>query len=270
MIDFTRQVFSDERCDLLEFAPELATADRNPESIRNGFLDNLPAVEDGTPAAQLRAHLQARADGNAFDHNGAMERFLDACQDRQSNDQFASTDPDLESLLGASELVIDALKLRSQGVKLGTTDGNRDNADGSAIHARDVFEFADTFPRDGIRVVANASLSNPLAVHPEARLSPVDCLLVDEFVAIAAPAGPNPTPTGSCPAACGEFVNGADCQCDDGCGDFGNCCEGWEPVKDACPGEPFEFVNGAECQCDDRCNEFGNCCEGWETMCLAE
>jgi hypothetical protein len=267
MVDFTRQVFSDERCDLLEFAPDIDTADRNPESIRDGFLANLPAVVDGTAAAQLRAHLQARVDGNAFDHVGIVENFLDSCSDRQTNDQFASTNTDHSTLLGASELVIDSLKLRSQGVKLGTIDGNRDSADGSATHPRDVFEFGDTFPSDGIRVVANASLSNPLAVHPDARFSPVDCLLVDEFVALEAPAPVDPSAS-SCPGTCGEFVNGAACQCDDRCQDFGNCCPGWEPVRDACPGEPFEFVNGAACQCDDRCNEFGNCCDGWEPMCV--
>jgi hypothetical protein len=259
MVDFTRQVFSDDRCDLLDLAPDLEPAQRSADRIRAGFLESLADAEAGTPAAQLRAHLEeARSD-----HRGAVSAFLEACAGR-GDDAFSGAPA---RLAGASELVIDALRLRSLGRKLAMEDGALDRADGSAEHLFKVFEFEDTLPLDEIAVSASAAAGNPLQIHPKARLSPADCELVTRFVAAA---DEEPAPAGACPGRCGEFVQGASCQCDARCSEFGNCCEGWEPVRAACPGAPFEFVQGAACQCDDRCAEFGNCCEGWQPMCLAD
>jgi len=266
MVDFTRQVFSDERCDLLEFAPDIATADRNPESIRDGFLANLSGAADDTAAGQLRAHLQSNADGEAFNHAAIVQNFIDACEDREFTDQFASTDSALTSLLGASEFVIDSLKLRSLGRKMAMRDGVLDNAEGSAQHRFEVFEFPDTLPEDDINITSSADAANPLQVHPEARFHPTDCSLADEFVPVAAPASGGGG-GGVCPGECLEFVNGASCQCDPDCVNFGNCCDGFEDLLDACPGDIGEFVNGAACQCDDMCSQFGNCCTGFEPIC---
>ena len=228
MVDFTRPVFSDDRCDLLSFAPDLAPSQRTAAQIRDGLLANLESAPDGSPAAQLRDHLQARKDDEPFDHAASIGAFMTACKDRASNDQFASSDEDLEDLLGVNEFHIDALKQRALHRKLVMIDGELDDANGSAQHPFTVFEFEDTLPADELDVTSSADPGNPLQVHPQARFSPLDCALVDAFLPVAkdAPA-PEPEPAAGCPGACGEFVDGAACQCDADCSQFGNCCEGF-------------------------------------------
>ena len=267
MVDFTRQVLSNDRCDLLDFAPDLDTEDRDADAIRDGFIENLSGADADSPEGQLLAHLEATVANESFDHSSTVESFLDSCDDRNDNDQFASSDSDFESLLGASEFHMDALKLRSLGRKVTMEDGILDSSNGAAERTFKVFEFADTMPVDDISVSTSAAPGNPMAVHRRARFSPIDCNLVDEHVQVES-SGSGPAPSNACPGDCGEFVNGADCQCDSGCAEFGNCCEGFEPLIEECPGEPGEFVNGADCQCDPQCAEFGNCCEGFEQVCL--
>ena len=52
LIDFTRSIFSDDRCDLLAFAPELSSDDATAQNIAAGFISNLEAASpaEGTPA----------------------------------------------------------------------------------------------------------------------------------------------------------------------------------------------------------------------------
>ena len=57
LVDFTRPIFSDDRCELLEFAPVLASADQTPENLKLGFLQNLGNPPAGTPAAELKNNL---------------------------------------------------------------------------------------------------------------------------------------------------------------------------------------------------------------------
>lgn len=120
MIDFTRPIFSDARCSLLEFAPTgeqlAATCCKNcsagpacgdsclsaganctqpegcacggengaftPNRIRQGFIDNLLAANpaEGTPAAALLANLQNAEDDPA--HEMRLNTFLNACKAR--------------------------------------------------------------------------------------------------------------------------------------------------------------------------------------------
>src|SRR5690606_19116784 len=96
-----------------------------------------------------------------------------------------------------------------------------------------VFEFAQTLPVDTIKADRRATASDLLAIHPDARLSPIDCSLVSEFVAAGAagPVSEEPTqePTdepvaGTCEGRCGQFTLGASCQCDENCATFNNCC----------------------------------------------
>jgi hypothetical protein len=226
MIDFTRPVFSDDRCDLLEFAPELPAEERTADAIRDGFLANLADAEDGTPAAELRTHLQASKDGRSIDHAATASAFVAACTTRQANERIMVTGGQV------SAFHADALKLRSLGRKIAFQDGAADNLDGSASHAIRVFEFDDTMPADDIAVTTSAKPTDLLKIHPAARLSPVDCTLVSEFVPTAVVEEPQETTAGaeSCADRCGEFVNGASCQCDDRCSEFGNCCDDFEMV----------------------------------------
>ena len=102
---------------------------------------------------------------------------------------------------------------------------------GSAQHPFKVFEFDDTLPADEIAVSTSAAAGDLLRVDPEARLSPVDCTMVDKFVPTAAGGGGGGG-ADSCEGRCDEFVNGASCQCDSMCANFGNCCPDLEEV---CP-----------------------------------
>ena len=222
MVDFTRPTFSDQRCDLLELAPDLAPADRTAENIRDGFLANLADADEDSPAGQLKKHLEARAAGAAADHGTTLQTFVAACKARQSSETVTAGDGTV------SAFHADVMKLRSLHRKLVFRDGELDSADGSAQHPFKVFEFPDTLPADEISVSTSAAAGDLTRVDPEARLSPVDCTLVDRFVPTAVGGGGGDGD--SCEGRCGEFVNGASCQCDDRCAEFGNCCADLEEV----------------------------------------
>ncbi|HUS65648.1 MAG TPA: hypothetical protein VMZ28_13955 [Kofleriaceae bacterium] len=223
MVDFTRPVFSDERCDLLQFAPDLAPDDRTPEKIRDGFIANLAGEDADTAAGLLRAHLEARAAGAPFDHSATLDTFVGACQARQSSEKVSVPGGDV------SGFHADVIKLRSLQRKIAFRDGVLDTLEGSAAHPFKVFEFDDTLPADDISVSTSAAATNPLAVRPTARLSPVDCTLVSTFT----PAGAASSGGGSedsCEGRCDVFTPGAPCQCNSVCTNAGDCCEDFEEV----------------------------------------
>jgi hypothetical protein len=174
MVDFTRPVFSSDRCDLLSFVPDLAPADRKPAKIRDTLIENLRKVkvESGTPGAQLLAHLEANKTGKPFDHKLTLETYNLAC----SNDR------------SFKDLVRDALKLRSLQRKLAYRfDGALDSASGTGFHPFAVFEFQQTMPTDDIVVTKSAAVDSPTQVHPDARFHPIDCSLSSTFVPIGPP-----------------------------------------------------------------------------------
>lgn len=106
MVDFTRPVFSDARCELLQFAPEVdltpagvssdaANAASNNaaannvsaalvDQIRDGFIANLQAADlaEGSAAAQFLAHLENAED----DHDAKVTSFVDACKARDGQE----------------------------------------------------------------------------------------------------------------------------------------------------------------------------------------
>jgi hypothetical protein len=91
-IDFTRPLFSSDRCDLLSFAPgfgEGSLTEASPDAIREGFVGALtqaaPAPE--SPAGQLLANLQDPADEAT--HRARVDAFLDACTARPDADFMA-------------------------------------------------------------------------------------------------------------------------------------------------------------------------------------
>jgi hypothetical protein len=77
MVDFTRPIFSDDRCNLLAHAPELAPGDRTADSIRDGFVANLEAASPaaGTPEAELLANLTSSSA-----HGAKVDAFVEACE----------------------------------------------------------------------------------------------------------------------------------------------------------------------------------------------
>ncbi len=147
MVDFTRPIFSEDRCNLLDLAPVLTSADLTPDKIKAGFLAALGSPLAGTPEDELR--------NNLLTEGGSDEKvkvFTDACE-----------------ALGSAPFIENALRITSMNRAV-------------AANLR-VFEFPQTMPIDNISVAAGS------------RLSPVDCSLTTEYVAIAeAVDNPNPPP----------------------------------------------------------------------------
>jgi hypothetical protein len=187
LVDFTRPVFSDDRCDLLEFAPEIPPSERNADSIRAGFIANLEG--QGPAAEQLLEALEAVESGTPVDHQTTIDHFVNACNQR------TDTVP-VETLSGplVSGFAADVIKLRSLRRKiafhdqivcdhLGTGDC-LDDLDGSDAHPRSLMEFQNSLPADKIEATTAADPTNLMQVHPNARLSPTDCTLVSDFVPV--------------------------------------------------------------------------------------
>jgi hypothetical protein len=130
MIDFTRPVFSDERCDLLAFAPDLPNDDLTLKAIRTGFITNLKrsTPASGSAAAALLKHLQNQDDLAA--HQTKMAAFAAACE-----------------TLGSKPFLQNALAIVSV---------NRDKA-----RKLPVIEFPETMPDDAQVISENVRL------HPE-------------------------------------------------------------------------------------------------------
>jgi hypothetical protein len=116
MVDFTRPVFSDDRCDLLELVPQIANADLNPASIKDGLIANLEGKAAGSPEAELLANLQATGG-----HDTAINAFTTACTN-----------------LGSAQVMANAMAVTSL---------NRDLA-----RELRVFEFPSTMPDDDLNV----------------------------------------------------------------------------------------------------------------------
>jgi hypothetical protein len=98
MVDFTRPVFSSDRCGLLSFAPQLAADDLTAAKIKKGFIDALEAESPaaGSPAAVLLKNLETANDGSA--HDDKVDAFIAACTALGSR-------PFLENALAVNSLV---------------------------------------------------------------------------------------------------------------------------------------------------------------------
>ena len=84
LVNFTRPVFSDDRCSLLDMTPSIPVADLNPDSLKQGFLDALGTPEPGTAAAVFKQNLEATGG-----HDAVVKTFTDACAARPSKDFLA-------------------------------------------------------------------------------------------------------------------------------------------------------------------------------------
>jgi hypothetical protein len=167
MVDFTRPVFSDDRCALLQFVPDLDPSDRTPAKIRDAIIkgvnDESPAA--GSAAAQLLKHLQANKAGMAINHQDTLAKYSSACQSRAGKD-----------------IARDGLKLRSLQRQVAFSgDGKVDDADGAGVHPFLVFEFDQTMPTDNVGIRSSAAADSVTDVSLDARFSPIDCTIVNKF-----------------------------------------------------------------------------------------
>jgi len=106
--------------------------------------------------------------------------------------------------------------------------------------------------------------------------------------------------TGSCVGKCGKYEQGASCQCDSGCAQYGDCCpdlkqvcggddagttdagepdtttpditqpdaggDGGAPAG-SCAGKCGKYDSKASCQCDSGCKSYGDCCADLDKVC---
>lgn len=206
MVDFTRPVFSTERCDLLASLPNVRVADLGeptPRAVRQLFIDALAAAPPGTPGAQLRDAFAASLEGERrFDYAQTVDQFAAACRSRQTRSEERVT----VSGHPTSRVHVDLVRLRSLQRKLvfqrdGFLDDLASGMDAAAarlasskvthpglarpvVGAMPVFEFAATMATDDVVPSLQSSPNDLLTIHPAARLSPLDCRLVDEFVGL--------------------------------------------------------------------------------------
>jgi hypothetical protein len=128
MVDFTRPVFSSDRCALADFAPTLSGEDLKADKVRAGFIASLEAETPGasSPAGALLKNLQT--DGDASAHDAKVDAFIAAC-----------------TALGSKKLVDNALQITSL---------NRSQA-----RQRPIIEFDATMPTDNLSVDEGSRLS---------------------------------------------------------------------------------------------------------------
>jgi hypothetical protein len=169
MVDFTRGVFSDDRCSLLDLIPDVAPASRKGAKLKDAIRDAVKASKPkaGSPAAQFLANLEATKANKPIDYQAIIQKYTAACQGRP-----------------ATEMLRDALKLRSLQRKIAFGgDGEVDEVGGTGNHPYLVFEFEETMAADQVRITANAAPGSVDEISLGSRLSPEDCTLVNEFVA---------------------------------------------------------------------------------------
>ena len=81
-VDFTRPIWSEGRCALLEFAPEVEEI--TPDTLRDGFLAKLDGAEEGTLAAELKANLEEKENKDA--QMAKVDAFITACKARDKRE----------------------------------------------------------------------------------------------------------------------------------------------------------------------------------------
>ncbi len=128
MVDFTRPLFSSDRCGLLSFVPNMAVEDLTAAKVREALVAALEAESPTATSAGgvLLANLKTTDDAAA--HAAKVDAFTNACK-----------------ALGSKPLVENALKITSL---------NRTQARGLPV-----FEFEATMPQDNLTVDQDARLS---------------------------------------------------------------------------------------------------------------
>jgi hypothetical protein len=156
MVDFTRPVFSEDRCELLRHTPDLSITNKQglPKKIRDGFVANL---EGRTAAArELRRNLvnSKGTDARTF-FRPTINKFQDACIARTSEDSGEDLMRDVMTHFSLQ---------RSKARQL------------------DILEFPGTLAHDKFDDGSGST------INAKTRLSPASCNLVTRFIGVADPA----------------------------------------------------------------------------------
>merc|ERR1712226_268773 len=73
----------------------------------------------------------------------------------------------------------------------------------------------------------------------------------------------------SCVGLCEQgLINGAPCQCNSACSNFGDCCSDYTDVCLSCVDRcGIGYNQNLECQCNTECPNYGNCCSDYTAVC---
>jgi hypothetical protein len=157
-VDFTRVVFSDDRCGLLENVPNIPADDLNPAKITEAILAQLGQPAEGTPEAELKNNL-ASSDNNV---SASVTAFTDACSARTEKQSVTFTKDGSSQTMDVPSALVDYMQIVSLNRALATQ--------------LSVFEFPQTMPSDDQNVPAGT------------RLDPTTCQLTRDFVGVSAAA----------------------------------------------------------------------------------
>jgi hypothetical protein len=248
MVDFTRPVFSEDRCGLLELVPKIDVKDLNAANVKAALIEAIGNPADGTPAKELLNNLKSDRDKPST----ASQAFVSACTARLNTKlEVSFTKDGQQRTITVPAVLADYMKIVSL---------NRDTA-----RERQVFEFPQTMPNDEL-TIAKAS-----------RLHPTTCEITTQFVAVAL------DPALSCEARCGEAAG--QCSCAPECEAAGNCCVNFraECVREPCGHELCSQGTALRSNCipapagvpDDCvrkiCDADTFCCESnWDGNCVGE
>jgi len=245
-VDFTRAVFSDDRCDLLANVPGVPSSDLSPQTLRAAILDRLGETTPGTPEAELKNNLANPND----DIRARIRAFSDACQGRGDTESITFSKDGSSQTLDVPSVLVDYMKIVSL---------NRNTATGLPV-----FEFPQTMPSDDQNIAAGT------------RFHPTDCTITNQFVAVAEEFDAGAT----CFERCGEEAPSG-CSCAANCASNGNCCD---DVLDHCEAADCghglcEEGDKLVASCQDQslpgdcaaqvCDEDSFCCDvAWNQFCV--
>ena len=154
MVDFTREVFSTDRCGLLRYARELSREDISPEGITDGFIAELQKDDNRSAAAQEL--LDNLTKGTV---DGAVQTFVRACKQRgEETVDIEFEDGNQTRTATVPALLPDYIEVMSRNRDLG--------------RALEVFET---------RINPSALPDDKLSPPPGVRLHPVHCTRTTEF-----------------------------------------------------------------------------------------
>ena len=216
LVDFTRAVFSEERCDLVEVVDRIDPSvyidgdqprENAPKLLRDAIIDEL-ASESGQPAADFLALLQ---DENTQSRakSDFTEPFIAACKARG------------DAILGDYLDYVAQVRKRAAHQETGMSHSNP-----AFMMFR--FPFANGF-------MMPDAMSQPF--EHGTRFDPETCELITNYPGEAPvvdepedPPAPQPDPDGdpgdlSCDVRGCTFDQGASCQCDAQCKEFDDCCD---------------------------------------------
>ncbi len=128
MVDFTRPVFSSDRCGLLSFAPTLSGADLTAAKIKTAFIESLEAESPTATSAAGTLLTNLKAANDADDHGRKVDAFVAACTALGSR-------PFLQNAMAVNSLVRSTAKMSPIMEFESTMPTDRQNvASGSRLH----------------------------------------------------------------------------------------------------------------------------------------